>query len=450
MWEIDGTRLWNSLTELAQIGGTARGGVRRLALTDADRRGRERFAQWCREAGMTVRVDAIGNLFARRAGADDAQPAVLVGSHLDTQPEGGRFDGAYGVLAGLELVRTLNDRGIVTGKPIEIVSWTNEEGARFTPAMLGSAVFTGALPLDAALAARDADGVTLAEALDACGYRDALRTAWLRGAHAALRPEPALAQLRERVDAYFEAHIEQGPVLERHGAAIGVVTGGQAIRWLDATVTGVAAHAGTTPMPYRKDALVASAEIALAIEALVARHAPDALATIGQGAIDNASRNTIAGRVAFGIDLRHPDDDRLDAIERELRDACAQIAGRRGVAVDIGVHWSSPATPFDPACVALVDAAARRCGYAHERIASGAGHDAIRLARCVPAAMVFIPCVGGLSHNAAERALPEHVEAGANVLLGAVLARAGVREHAAQSTQSAHAGAHADAAAQPH
>lgn len=462
MWEIDGTRLWNSLTELAQIGGTARGGVRRLALTDADRRGRERFAQWCRDAGMTVRVDAIGNLFARRAGADDAQPAVLVGSHLDTQPEGGRFDGAYGVLAGLELVRTLNDRGIVTDKPIEIVSWTNEEGARFTPAMLGSAVFTGELPLDAALAARDAHGVSLAEALEACGYRDALRTAWLRGAQAARDSAPGLAQLRERVDAYFEAHIEQGPVLERHGAAIGVVTGGQAIRWLDATVTGAAAHAGTTPMPYRKDALFASAEIALAIEALVARHAPDALATIGQMAIDHASRNTIAERVTFSIDLRHPDDARLDAIECELRDACAQIAGRRGVALDIGVHWSSPATLFDPACVALVEAAARRCGYAHERIVSGAGHDAIRLARCVPSAMVFIPCAGGLSHNPAERALPEHVEAGANVLLGAVLARAGVCGHAeqsarpAQSAQSAqseppeHAHARADIAAQPH
>lgn len=465
MWEIDGTRLWNSLTELAQIGGTARGGVRRLALTDADRRGRERFAQWCRDAGMTVRVDAIGNLFARRAGADDAQPAVLVGSHLDTQPEGGRFDGAYGVLAGLELVRTLNDRGIVTDKPIEIVSWTNEEGARFTPAMLGSAVFTGELPLDAALAARDAHGVSLAEALEACGYRDALRTAWLRGAQAARDPAPGLAQLRERVDAYFEAHIEQGPVLERHGAAIGVVTGGQAIRWLDATVTGAAAHAGTTPMPYRKDALFASAEIALAIEALVARHAPDALATIGQMAIDHASRNTIAERVTFSIDLRHPDDARLDAIECELRDACAQIAGRRDVALDIGVHWSSRATPFDPACVALVEAAARRCGYAHERIVSGAGHDAIRLARCVPSAMVFIPCGGGLSHNPAERALPEHAEAGANVLLGAVLARAGVCGHAeqsarparsAQSAQSAqseppeHAHARADIAAQPH
>ncbi|KVK89788.1 Zn-dependent hydrolase [Burkholderia sp. MSMB1498] len=448
MWEIDGTRLWNSLMDLARIGGTARGGVRRLALTDADRRGRERFAQWCRDAGMTVRVDAIGNLFARRAGADDAHPAVLVGSHLDTQPEGGRFDGAYGVLAGLELVRTLNDRGIVTDKPIEIVSWTNEEGARFAPAMLGSAVFAGAMSLDAALAVRDAHGVALADALDACGYRDPLRAAWALGPHAPCDPEVARVPMRERVDAYFEAHIEQGPVLERNGTAIGVVTGGQAIRWLDATVTGVAAHAGTTPMPYRKCALFASAEIALALEALAARRAPDALATIGQSVIENASRNTIAERVAFSVDLRHPDDATLDAIERELRDACAHIAARRGVAVDIRSHWSSPATPFDPACVALVEAAARRCGYTHERIVSGAGHDAIHLARCVPAAMVFIPCVGGLSHNAAERALPEHIAAGANVLLDAVLARAGVHAQTARPARPAHV--RADIAAQLH
>ncbi|AOJ07312.1 Zn-dependent hydrolase [Burkholderia mayonis] len=443
MWQIDGMRLWDSLMALARIGGTARGGVRRLALTDADRRGRERFAQWCGDAGMTVRIDAIGNLFARRAGADDAHPAVLIGSHLDTQPEGGRFDGAYGVLAGLELVRTLNDRGIVTDKPLEIVSWTNEEGARFTPAMLGSAVFSGAMSLDAALAARDADGVALADALDACGYRDPLRAAWARGQHASCDPEQVRAMLRERVDAYFEAHIEQGPVLERRGKTIGVVTGGQAIRWLDATVTGVAAHAGTTPMPYRKDALFASAEIALALEALVARHAPDALATIGQSTIENASRNTIAERVVFSVDLRHPDDARLDAVERELRDACAQIAARRGVTVDVAAHWSSLATPFDPACIALVETAAQRCGYTHARIVSGAGHDAIHLARCVPTAMVFIPCVDGLSHNAAERALPEHVAAGANVLLGAVLARAGVHEQPAQ----AHA---AEIAPQPH
>ncbi|SCZ27926.1 MULTISPECIES: Zn-dependent hydrolase [Burkholderia] len=308
--EVDGHRLWQSLADMARIGATPRGGVRRLALTDDDRRARDLFAQWCRDAGMTVRVDAIGNLFARRDGADAQAAPVLIGSHLDTQPEGGRFDGVYGVLAALEVVRALNDARIATDKPLEIVSWTNEEGARFAPAMLGSAVFTGALPLDDALARQDADGIALGAALDACGYR---------GTHA-----PGGA-----VDAYFEAHIEQGPVLEANGTTIGIVTGGQAIRWLDVRVTGVAAHAGTTPMAYRRDAYFACAQIALELERIVA------------------------------------------------------------------------------------------------------GHDAIVLARRVPTAMVFIPCVGGLSHNEAEDALPDDVTRGANVLLNAVLARAGVATHAA-------------------
>ncbi|RQR54043.1 Zn-dependent hydrolase [Burkholderia sp. Bp9125] len=415
--EIDGARLWQSLEDMARIGATPRGGVRRLALTEDDRRGRDQFAQGCRDAGLTVSVDAIGNLFARRDGTDAHAAPVLIGSHLDTQPEGGRFDGVYGVLAALELVRTLNDAGIATEKPIEIVSWTNEEGARFAPAMLGSAVFTGALPLADALARQDADGTTLGDALAACGYRGARRTG---GA----------------VDAYFEAHIEQGPVLEANGTTIGVVTGGQAIRWLDVTVAGVAAHAGTTPMPYRKDALFASAQIALELERIVAGYAPRGLATIGQVGIRNASRNTIAGDVAFTVDLRHHDDGEVDAMERDLRDACARVAAARGVRVAVDACWRSPATPFDADCVAHVAQAAAAFGYTHERIVSGAGHDAIVLARHCPTAMVFIPCVDGLSHNEAEDALPDDVTRGANVLLHAVLARAGVA-HTADIQQTA-------------
>ncbi|WP_321955300.1 Zn-dependent hydrolase [Burkholderia cenocepacia] len=405
--EIDGARLWQSLADMARVGATPRGGVRRLALTDDDRRGRDLFAQWCRDAGMTVSVDAVGNLFARRDGADAQAAPVLIGSHLDTQPEGGRFDGVYGVLAALELVRTLNDAGIATDKPLEIVSWTNEEGARFAPAMLGSAVFTGALPLDDALAMQDADGITLGAALDACGYRG---TRAMGGA----------------VDAYFEAHIEQGPVLEANGTTIGIVTGGQAIRWLDVKVAGVAAHAGTTPMPYRKDAYFASAQIALELERIVAGYAPRGLATIGQVGIRNASRNTIAGDLTFTVDLRHHDDAEVDAMERDLRDACARIAAARGVQVAIDTCWRSPATPFDRDCVGLVAQAAAAFGYTHERIVSGAGHDAILLARRFPTAMVFIPCVDGLSHNEAEDALPDDVTRGTNVLLHAVLARAGI------------------------
>jgi N-carbamoyl-L-amino-acid hydrolase len=406
MLEVDGPRLWATLMTMAKIGATPKGGVRRLALTEEDRRGRELFATWCREAGMTVRTDEVGNLFARREGTDAKAKPVLIGSHLDTQPEGGRFDGVYGVLAALEVVRTLNDHGVVTGKPIEIVSWTNEEGARFTPAMLGSAVFVGATPLETALQTKDAEDVTLREALNEIGC------AGTRGLGV------------QHVDSYFEAHIEQGPILESHGNPIGVVTGGQAIRWLDVEVTGVAAHAGTTPMPYRKDALFASAAMALELEAIAQRFAPLGLVTIGQVDVPNSSRNTIAGRVAFTVDLRHPDDTQIDAMENEVRAAFGRIAADRGVEADIATYWKSPATPFDSTCVDLVEEAAKGFGYAYERIVSGAGHDAIHLARHVPTAMVFIPCVDGLSHNEAEDALPEDVTCGANVLINAVLARA--------------------------
>jgi beta-ureidopropionase / N-carbamoyl-L-amino-acid hydrolase len=405
--QIDGARLWQSLMDMAKVGATPKGGVRRLALTEDDVRGRNLFAQWCRDAGMTVTVDEIGNLFARREGAKvDAAP-VLVGSHLDTQPEGGRFDGVYGVLAALELVRALNDANIVTGKPIEIVSWTNEEGARFTPAMLGSAVFTGSTSPVEALAKEDAQHVTLADALTQSGYRG---TRAVNG---------------QLVDSYFEAHIEQGPVLEANGTAIGVVTGGQAIRWLDVTVTGVAAHAGTTPMPYRKDAYFASAGMAAELERIVERYAPRGLVTIGQIGVANGSRNTIAASVTFTVDLRHPDDGEVDAMERDLREAFARVADTRGVKLCVETYWRSPATSFDADCVSLVAQAANALGYSNERIVSGAGHDAILLARYCPTAMVFIPCVNGLSHNEAEAALPEDVTRGANVLLNAVLARAG-------------------------
>ncbi|MFM0302169.1 Zn-dependent hydrolase [Paraburkholderia sediminicola] len=406
MLKVDGQRLWASLMEMATIGATARGGVRRLALTEEDRLGRKLFAGWCRQAGMTVHTDEVGNLFARREGTQiDAKP-VLIGSHLDTQPEGGRFDGVYGVLAALEVIRSLNEQNIQTHHPIEIVSWTNEEGARFTPAMLGSAVFVGATPLDEALRTRDAQGATLSEALQACGYES--------GRHLDVN----------QVEAYFEAHIEQGPILESHGHPIGVVTGGQAIRWLDVDVTGVAAHAGTTPMPYRKDAFFAASAMALELEAIAQRYAPSGLVTIGQIDVPNSSRNTIAGKVTFTVDLRHPDDATIDAMERDVRLAFVQISTQRGLQAAISTYWKSPATPFDSDCVALVEQATQQLGYSYERIVSGAGHDAIHLARHVPTAMVFIPCVDGLSHNEAEDALPGDVTAGANVLINAVLARA--------------------------
>ncbi|KRA08297.1 Zn-dependent hydrolase [Pseudomonas synxantha] len=406
MLKINGERLWASLMAMAEIGATERGGSCRLALSAEDKAGRELFSHWCKAAGLTLSVDAIGNLFARRAGTDNDAAPVMIGSHLDTQPEGGRFDGVYGVLAGLEVIRSLDDHGIQTRKPLEIAVWTNEEGARFTPAMLGSAVFTGALALDKALATTDGDGVSVDEALRATGYNG----------------ERALGGA---VDAYFEAHIEQGPILEDNAKTIGVVTGGQAIRWLDVRVEGMAAHAGTTPMALRKDALYGAAKMIQALENLAADFAPQGLTTVGELSIAKSSRNTIPGVLDFTVDLRHHRDTDIDAMEQQVRARLQAIADNRGLSVTITPHWISPATPFDAQCVACVQASVDALGYSQQTIISGAGHDAIHLARYCPTAMIFIPCVGGLSHNEAEDVLPEDVRQGTDVLLNAVLKRAG-------------------------
>lgn len=406
MLKSNGERLWASLMAMAEVGATARGGSCRLALSEEDKAGRELFAHWCREAGMTLSVDPIGNLFARRPGTDPEAAPVMIGSHLDTQPEGGRFDGVYGVLAGLEVVRRLNELEIQTRKPLEVVVWTNEEGARFTPAMFGSAVFTGSMKLEDALAVRDADGISVAEALQRTGF-------------AGQRP------LGGAVDAYFEAHIEQGPILEDNAKSIGVVSGGQAIRWLDVQVEGMAAHAGTTPMPLRKDALYGAAPMIQAIEQLASDFAPHGLTTVGELSISKSSRNTIPGLLQFTVDLRHHLDSAISDMEQQVTKRLQAIAAQRGLKVSISRHWVSPATPFDADCVAAVQAAVDGLGYAQQAIVSGAGHDAILLARYCPTAMVFIPCVAGLSHNEAEDVLPEDVRQGADVLLNAVLARAG-------------------------
>lgn len=405
MLKCNGERLWDSLMQMARVAPTEKGGNCRLALSGDDRTGRELFAGWCRDLGMSIRVDRIGNLFARKAGRNDALPPVVMGSHLDTQPKGGRFDGIYGVLAGLEVVRSMKEQGIESERPLEIAVWTNEEGARFTPAMLGSAVFTGNLPLEQALAIRDADGVSVADALEQSGYAGDL-------------------SLGRPFDAYFEAHIEQGPILEEAGLPVGVVTGGQAICWLDIEVQGVPAHAGTTPMPLRRDALFGVGEMITALEQLSRDFAPKGLVTVGQLNIARSSRNTIPGRVAFTLDLRHHEDAQIAAMEACARDFIAAIAARRGLEATVERHWLSPATPFDTDCIAAVKRAVEGLDYPHQMIVSGAGHDAIHLARHCPTTMVFIPCVGGLSHNEAEDALPDDVTKGCDVLLNAVLSRA--------------------------
>ncbi len=408
--QVNGDRLWASLMELAQIGATPKGGVCRLAASDLDGEARRLFIRWCEEAGCAVRVDKIGNIFARRAGRDPNLPPVMAGSHLDTQPTGGKFDGAYGVMAGLELVRTLNDLGYETEAPIEIVAWTNEEGSRFSPAMVGSGVFAGVFELAEGLARPDnVTGVTLGAELERIGFAG---TAPVGGRPAA---------------AYFEAHIEQGPILEAAQKQIGVVTGAQGQRWYEITVTGQEAHAGPTPMPRRRDALVGAARMIEAVNRIGHAHAPNACATVGFVQVSPNSRNTIPGRVFFTVDFRHPYDPVLTAMDGELREACQAAAVSIGLEVEVKEFWYFPPTPFDPNLVAAVRNAAETQGYAHQDIISGAGHDAVYMARVAPSAMVFVPCVGGISHNEIEDAKPDDLTAGCNVLLNAVLGQAGAK-----------------------
>ena len=405
---IDGQRLWHSLMDLARIGATPKGGVCRLALSDLDRQGRERVIGWGREAGLSITVDAIGNVFMRREGRRPEQPPVMTGSHIDTQPTGGKFDGNYGVLAGLEVVRTLNDHGVQTEAPIEVAFWTNEEGSRFVPVMMGSGVFAGAFTLEHALAATDAQGATVAQELARIGQRGAQ----VPGQHP--------------VGAYFEAHIEQGPVLEDHGVTIGVVTGVLGIRWYDCTVTGQEAHAGPTPMALRRDALQVAAALMQQVVACAHRHGPHGRGTVGQVQVHPNSRNVIPGRVRFSIDLRNADDALCDAMDADIRATAARLAAESGLVIQIVPVSAYPAQPFDAGCIAAVAQAAEALGHSHMRVVSGAGHDAVYLARCAPSGMIFVPCKDGISHNEIEDAQPAHLAAGADVLLQVMLARAGV------------------------
>jgi len=404
---INGERLWQSLMEMAKIGATEKGGVCRLALSDLDKAGRELFIRWCEQAGCTVSVDRMGNIFARRPGRNPALAPVLAGSHLDTQPTGGRFDGVYGVLAGLEVIRTLNDLDYETEAPIEVVCWTNEEGSRFSPPMVGSGVFAGVFDLGYGLERPDnVTGVKLGAELERIGFAG-----------------PAPVGVRE-VAAYFEAHIEQGPILEDQQKPVGIVTGAQGQRWYEITVAGQEAHAGPTPMRKRRDALVGSARMIDTVNRIGLAHSPHACATVGFVQVSPNSRNTIPGRVFFTVDFRHPEDAVLSQMDQEMRAACAEIAGAIGLEAEVKEFWYFPPTPFDKSCVASVRTATETLGYPHMDVISGAGHDAVYMARVAPTAMIFVPCVGGISHNEIEDAKPEDLAMGCAVLLNAVLERA--------------------------
>jgi N-carbamoyl-L-amino-acid hydrolase len=405
---IDGDRLWGSLMELAKIGATPKGGVCRLTLTDLDRHGRDLVTRWGREAGLTVTIDKIGNGFMRRPGRDNSLAPIVAGSHIDTQPTGGKFDGNFGVLAALEVVRTLNDHHIETEAPIEVAFWTNEEGSRFVPVMMGSGVFAKAFTLEHAYAATDTEGKTVKGELDRIGYIGSEEP----GAHP--------------IGTYFEAHIEQGPVLEDNDKTIGVVTGVLGIRWYDCTVTGMEAHAGPTPMALRKDALQVASKLMQEVVACAGRHPPHGRGTVGMVQVHPNSRNVIPGRVKFSIDLRNASDALCDAMDADIRAVAATLSAETGLPIVIEQVSDYPAQPFHADCVSAVARAAERLGYSSMPAVSGAGHDAVYMARLAPSGMIFIPCKDGISHNEIEDAKPEHITAGCNVLLQAVLERAGV------------------------
>ena len=404
---VNGQRLWDSLMELAKIGATDKGGVCRLTLTDLDKQGRDLVTRWAREAGMTVTIDKIGNGFMRRPGRNNALPPIMTGSHIDTQPTGGKFDGNYGVLAGIEVVRTLNDHGIETEAPIEVAFWTNEEGSRFVPVMMGSGVFAKAFTLEHAYAATDTEGKTVKGELERIGYIG--------------DQEPG----DHPIGAYFETHIEQGPVLEDHDKTIGVVTGVLGIRWYDCVVTGMEAHAGPTPMALRKDALQVATKLMQEVVACAHRHPPHGRGTVGMVQVHPNSRNVIPGRVKFSIDLRNATDALCEAMDADIRAVAAKLSAESGLPIEITPVSAYPAQPFHKDCIAAVQKAATALGYSNMPAVSGAGHDAVYMARLAPAGMIFIPCKDGISHNEIEDAKPEHIEAGCNVLLQAMLERAG-------------------------
>ncbi len=405
---INSARLWDSLEEMALIGPGVAGGCNRQTLTDADSEGRHLFQRWCTAAGLSMGVDSMGNMFATRPGEDASALPVYMGSHLDTQPTGGKYDGVLGVLGALEVLRTMNDQGIKTRHPIVVTNWTNEEGARFAPAMLASGVFAGIHTEDYAKGRRDMDGKGFGDELERIGW---------------VGPEKVGAR---KMHAMLELHIEQGPILEAEGKDIGVVTHGQGLWWLEITLTGRDAHTGSTPMNMRVNAGLGMARITERVHQIAMGHQPGAVGAVGQVKVFPNSRNVIPGKVIFTVDIRSPDQTKLDAMRGEVERAAAAVSAELGLGCSIEAVGHFDPVTFDPGLVGVVRGAAEKLGLRHMDIISGAGHDACWINRVAPTVMIMCPCVGGLSHNEAEEISPEWAAAGTDVLFHAVCDVAGV------------------------
>lgn len=407
---INPDRLWESLMEMAKIGPGVAGGNNRQTLTDADGEGRHLFKKWCEDAGMTVGVDKMGTMFARREGTDPSLPPVYVGSHLDTQPTGGKYDGVLGVLGGLEVIRTLNDLDIRTKHPIVVTNWTNEEGTRFAPAMLASGVFAGEHDLEWAYDRKDAKGLRFGDELERIG--------WKGEEEVGGRP----------MKAFFELHIEQGPILEDEDIDIGVVTHGQGLWWLQVTLTGKDAHTGSTPMPKRRNAGLGMARVTELVHEVAMDYQPDAVGAVGHVEVYPNSRNVIPGKVVFTIDIRTPDAQVLAEMRARIEEGIATICEAMDIGFEVEAVGHFEPVTFDETCVKAVRDAAERLGYTHRNIVSGAGHDACWISRLAPTSMIFCPCVDGLSHNEAEEISKEWAGAGADVLFHAVVETAEIVE----------------------
>lgn len=403
VYKINKKRLWSRLMEIAKIGGTSKGGVCRVTLSEEDKQGRALFIKWCKAANCTIQIDAMGNIFARREGTKPNAKSILIGSHLDSQPTGGKYDGVYGVLAGLEVIDTLNDNNIQTEAPIEVVSWTNEEGARFSPAMIGSGVFSGEFSLEYAYARKDKEGKTLGEELERIGYKGS----------DIVNPN--------RFDAAFEVHIEQGPILEIEEKSVGVVTGVQGIRWYDLIVHGKETHAGPSPMSYRRDPFKFAHPIIADLYAMIDEFSPLGRLTIGYADASPGVRNTTPGKLTISIDLRHPNETKLSELDSKFRAIVNKQSVQHNFKAEINEIWHSPSVVFAEKCINAVRTSVKKLKVSSMELVSGAGHDSVYVSNVIPTSMIFIPCKDGLSHNELESAKEEDVINGTNVLLNAVL-----------------------------